>query len=307
MKRKTILLLVAVLLALPSVMVAQKTIRVTRFERDYTGLEARMNPVYDNSGEACALVNVWVPDKEFVIEANLGVVKKDVLFDHIKLWIPKGTKRITVRREGCMPLKGFVFPITIEAKVTYDAYIELTAEKPKTAPQSNVYIGAGYQVMQVMGPSVAVGVNVNHHNIELGGVYGIDKTDDLYFYNSSGDLLSGHNYSALRAHLSYGYELPLASFFSITPQVGGVYHAYIGKDAEQASNSSNYESANSISAMGALRLTLSFSKNLKMSITPEYDMAMWKDETCKLLSKHEDKIKSWNTGFNLNIGLMVFF
>lgn len=306
MRGRTLLLLLAVWLALPFGLKAQK-IRITRFERDFTGLEARMNPVYDNSGEACALINFWVRDKDYMIEPNLGVVKKEVAADCIKLWVPQGTKRIMVRHEGHLPLKGYNIPLRVEQKVTYDAYIEVDDTPQRTIGKNSVYVGAGYNVMQVMGPSVTVGVNLNHHNIELGGVYGLNKTDDLYFYDTSGNLTSGYRYNAVKARLSYGYELALADFFSVMPQVGGVYTAYLGSKVASTGSNSNYQNAYSIGVSGALRLALAFNKHLKLQITPEYDAAVQKDGTCKLLSKSDDKLKDWNTGFNLNVGLIVYF
>lgn len=122
-------------LMLPFVGSAQ-VIRITKFERDYTGLEPRMNPVYDQNGEACALVTFWVPDTDFVIEGSMGTVKQKSEFDRIILWIPKGTKRFTIRHKGCVPLKGFRVPIEIEEKAAYDVFVELNEEETTKAKQT---------------------------------------------------------------------------------------------------------------------------------------------------------------------------
>lgn len=82
---------------------------------------------------------------------------------------------------------------------------------------------------------------------------------------------------------------------------------YNGKDVVGNYRNSDYKTANAFSVFGALRFTVSFSNSFKLFAAPEYDMAVYKDDKCKLLSDYDDKFKKWNTGFNLNVGLQIFF
>lgn len=307
--KKIFIIMLSLMLVFPAFVKAQD-IQVKRFERNYTSLIARMNQANDNAGEACAVLRCYVRGNEYSIEPNLGIVKKEILDGEIRLWVPQGTKRITVRHKGLKPLIGYEIPIRVESKIDYDVDIE---EVKWSVPnvqlnqkEHNVYIGAGYNIMSMSGLSAAIGFNKNRHQIELGAVYGFNKTDDLYFYDSSGNTTAGYQYSAIRADLKYGYEIPLSKEISLIPMGGLAYHTYMGKDIANLNNS-DYKNASSLSFLAAVRLTVSLGSNFKLGITPEYDTAIYKDKTCKFVSSYDDNMKSWHSGFNLNLGLMVFF
>jgi hypothetical protein len=302
--KKNLIILLALALGLPMWIKAQD-IKVTRFEQNYTSLIARMNPAYDNTGEACAVLRVYVRGNGYEIVPNLGLVKDTMLSGEIRMWVPQGTRRLTVRKKGLKPLLGYEIPIRVETKTDYDVDIETVGPPPPS--DNHVYIGAGYNIMSLSGPSLTVGANLQHHQIELGAVYGLNKSDDLYFYDANDNLKEGYNYNAIRASLTYGYEIPVSDFFFITPMAGVSYLAYIGNEASSSSKSTNYKYANSLSATGGLRLAIGFGEQFRLCITPEYHVAVYKDKNCKLFSSNDDNMKNWNTGFNLNVGLLVYF
>ena len=304
MKRAITLLL---MLAIMSHLSAQD-IQITKFERNYTSLIASVKPVYDNAGDACAVIRFFVRDKDFIIEPNLGVLKKEDLPGEIRLYVPRGTKRLTIRRQNHMPLNGYEIPLRIESKVTYDVELVLNNEATNGQKRNkghNVYIGAGYNIASISGPSLAVGFDVNHHIIELGAVIGLNKTDDIYFYDSSSSVKAAYNYKAIRTQLRYGYDIEVADFFSVQPQVGFAYNYYSG--TEVVKGKSDYGSASSMSGMIGARLVASLSDQFKIHITPEYDFGIYKDDNCKKLSDFDNSFKSWTDGFNLNIGLIYKF
>ena len=306
--KKIFVFILSMVIAFPLTVKAQE-IRVKRFEVNPTSMLARMNQVHDNAGEVCAVIRCYVMGDGYTIEPNMGVLKTDTSKDgEIRLWVPQGTKRITVRHKGTKPLSGYTIPIRIESKMDYEMDIELSQNTSLMEPsRHNVYVGAGYNIMSISGPSLTIGANINHHIIELGAVYGLNKTDSLFFFGSEGDLLADIHYKAINASLTYGYEFPISDFFSITPMFGGSYNAYVGEEASGISKSSKYKNANSISIGGGVRLTLAINRHLRLCVTPKYQTAVYKDETCELVSKYDDNMKKWHTGFNLNVGLMVYF
>lgn len=289
------------MLAIMSHLSAQD-IQITKFERNYTSLIASVKPVYDNAGDACAVIRFFVRDKDFIIEPNLGVLKKENLPGEIRLYVPKSTKRLNVRYKNLMPLIGYVIPERVESKVTYDVKVEVIEGGKK---EHNVFVGAGYNITSISGPSLAIGFDIKHHIIELGAVIGLNKTDDIYFYDSSSNVTAAYNYKAIRTQLRYGYDIEVADFFSIMPQVGVSYNYFSG--TEVVKGKSDYGSASSMSGMIGARLVASLSDNFKLHITPEYDFGIYKDDNCKKLSDFDNSFKSWTDGFNLNIGLMFFF
>ncbi|MBR1687469.1 MAG: hypothetical protein IJ710_02930, partial [Prevotella sp.] len=138
-------------------------------------------------------------------------------------------------------------------------------------------------------------------------VYGLKKTDGLYFYDTQGDVVTAYKYQPIRIQLRYGYDFRLTDFLSLVPQVGGAFNIINGSAVEGVAANTNYKSASSFSAFGALRLTAAFSDYFRLQITPEYDFGLSKNANCKMISNHDSTFKSWTDGFNLNIGLMIFF
>lgn len=305
MKRIKILLAMVVLMGIK---LYAQDIKVTTFERNYTSLVASMDPVYDNAGEACAVVRFFVRDEGFEIEPNLGVLKRENKTGEIRLWVPTGTKRLTVRHQGAMPLSGYEIPIALEPKVTYDATLEITeAKKPSLSSDIHFFIGAGYNVMSISGPSVAIGLDFNHHVIELGAVFGLNNTDDWYFYNNSGDAIAAYNYQAIRASLRYGYDIKASDYLSFVPQIGAAYNSMSGSAVGSMVQNGTYKSASSVSALLACRVAVNLGEHFKLQLTPEYDFGVSKDNVCKLVSDNDSAFKSWTDGFNLNVGLMIYF
>lgn len=306
MKKRKLLMLIAVGLVVSLKSVAQtKYVQITKFERNYTSLKASVTPVIDNAGEECALIRFWYSGSDFIIEPNMGYLKKEENTGETRMWVPKGTKRITIRHNDDMPLRNYSIPMAIESKVTYDAEVVLVEKKP--IPKNQVYIGAGYNIMSLSGPSIAIGANLKHHQIELGAVYGLNKSDDLYFYDANDNLKAGYNYNAISASLTYGYEIPVSDFFYITPMAGVSYLAYLGSEASSSTKGNDYKNSNALSAIGGVRLSVGFGKNFRLCITPEYHAAVYKDKNCNLFTSYDDTMKSWHTGFNLNVGLFVYF
>ena len=289
-------------------------ITITKFEHNPLSIIGKMDPVRDANGDDCAVIRFFVSDRYFSIDEAL---RTDTLIGELRTWIPKRTKRLTIRHEGMLPLVGYEIPMLIESKNTYEATVEavVTTKVEKNKPAINkkprtsgVYLGAGYNVMSMSGPSFALGLDVSHHQIEIGGVFGLNKTDDIYFYDEEGNLLSAYNYQPLRLQMRYGYDLQLSNFLSLAPQVGIAYNSANGKAVSGIVNTNEkYQKINSISMLGAVRLTMAFSRHFKLQITPEYDFGVSKNLNCKWVGDIDKTVKSWTDGFNLNVGLMVLF
>ena len=310
MKSKKTIILAALLLWTATVATAQgrrQEIQISQFEQNQLDLGARMNPVLDRNGDACARIKFHVRDTTFVVTSNMGVLKRETELGVISVWVPQGTKRLTIRHEGVLPLV-YNIPMPIVSKTGYKAVLEVADEEGDTIRQQlKTYIGAGYNVTGISGPTVAVGMMVNHHQIELGATYGLNKSDELYFYNTEGSLVAGHKYNAIRAQLRYGYEIPLNDMVSLMPQAAVAYNAIVGTAADGASGSTLYKNANSLTVGGAVSLSVSLTKNIGLYFTPEYDVAAYKDNTCKIISEADKSVKNWSEGFNLNVGLRIMF
>ena len=305
MKRVLIIFIVLVGNALQ---IKAQDIRVTKFERNYTSLIGSTDAVYDNAGEACAVIRFFVRDEDYEIEPNLGALKRETRTGEIRLWVPIGTKRMTVRHPGAIALNSYDIPVTFEPKATYDAVLEITNPPIVILPSNNhFFMGAGYNVMSIMGPSVIIGGNFNHHIVEAGFIYGLGKSDDWYFYSDGESVVAGYSYQPTRFSLRYGYELMASDYIVFTPQIGGAYNFFMGSDSEVRIANDTYKSTNSISMFGALGIAALLGDHFRLQVTPEYDFGVSKTKLCKLMGENDSRIKSWTDGFSLNVGLLVYF
>lgn len=308
MKRIFAWLLWAMALALPYGVAAQSDIWIKRFEPNPSSLIAQAKAVKDLNGRKCAVLRCIVRGTGFTFRPNLGCLRKEVTDGEVFLWVPVGTKKLTIKHKGLKPLIEYEIPVAIEAGVDYIVDIEAALHAEVGATKDNsVYIGAGYQVMAVSGPALTIGANMNHHVVELGAVYGLNKTDDLYFFDAAGNMKCGGSFNAVSMKLKYGYEIPIGGFLAIVPQVGIAYNAYLAADASKGETGTRLANTHSLSALGAVSLMAAVSDNFRFFVTPEYDAALQKGKTCELVSTVDDKMKGWHTGLTLNVGLMICF
>ena len=118
MKSIKTIMLAALLLLVAMVATTQsrrQEIQISQFEQNQLDLGARMNPVLDRNGDACARIKFHVRDTSFVVTSNMGVLKRETELGVISVWVPQGTKRLTIRHEGVLPLV-YNIPMAIVTK-----------------------------------------------------------------------------------------------------------------------------------------------------------------------------------------------
>lgn len=308
---KRLLLVLSFIICQLSICIAQD-IQITSFEENMKSLMASTQPVKDRTGFPCAVIRFAVKDKRVQISGNLGVVKTQRLPGEVIVYVPQGTKRLTVRCRNLLPLRDWQIPVTIESKRTYDAVIEL--KETNTLPSDtreghSVYVGAGYNILSLSGPSVVLGFDFNHHHLELGATMGLNKSDDLFFYGNDGELTGAFNYKAIKVQLSYGYGFELTDFLTLTPLVGATYNIMSGQKVNNmtVNSNSNFKNANSISGVAGIRLGAKLTEMIEFYLSPSFHIGLYKDGNCKLLNSNDNKIKQWTDGFNLNVGLNIIF
>ena len=192
--------------------------------------------------------------------------------------------------------------------MTYDADVEIVEEVRAAKPKDyHVFVGVGFNVTAISGPSAMIGLDYRHHVVEAGIVYGMNKTDDTFFYDKEMNLKAAYNYKPFRVSLRYGYDFKLSDMFSATPQIGFAYNNMSGTAVNNVNSIGSYQSTSSMSGLLAVRLMAKLSKQVSLQLTPEYDFGMSKEDLCKLIGDNDKTFKSWTEGFNLNVGVMISF
>lgn len=99
---------------------------IAGFRKLPNDVTAFISPVRDLNDEACALVKV-VATSDFVFSSPLGIVKRDDKTGEIWLYLPKGTKTLTIKHPYRGVLRDYRFTGPLESHTTYELRINLPA------------------------------------------------------------------------------------------------------------------------------------------------------------------------------------
>ncbi|MDE5997674.1 MAG: hypothetical protein K2G77_05625 [Muribaculaceae bacterium] len=128
---KTLILrLLLMIVFLPtSVDARSQNFKVISFRELSNDVSAFINPVRDLNDEDCALLKIMAPD-DFVFSTPLGIVKRIDKTGEIWLYLPRGSKKITVKHAEWGVLRDYEFPSKLESHKTY----EITLKYPHSNP-----------------------------------------------------------------------------------------------------------------------------------------------------------------------------
>ena len=163
--RKNIVALIGLLIIIsPSIGHAQDSIKVVRFERLTRDLMASTRPVKDINGQICGIIKIETNDSLFIFEPNYGVIEELKKPGERILYVPAGTKSISIRHPQFVMLRNYLLPEKIDSKATYILSIdhkkrdntlytdfELVANVEGFVLKANKYQPAGKELI-VQGP-----------------------------------------------------------------------------------------------------------------------------------------------------------
>lgn len=107
---------------------ADSTFSVESFRQLPTDVSAFIDAVRDLNDEACALLKVVAP-ADFAFSSPLGIVERRDKVGEIWLFMPKGTKSITLKHPQWGVLRDYAFGTKLESRMTYEMRLRL----PQTA------------------------------------------------------------------------------------------------------------------------------------------------------------------------------
>ena len=144
------------------------------FHENLSDLTAATSNVQDLNGVMAALIRIAVRDTLFTFDANNGIIKQEWDVGEVRLYVPEGTKRITIRHPKLGILRNYQLPCNIESKVTYDAEIvvieretpqveyPLSGKQPKEHTPIGVHflLGGGFNALGMQGPFASIGFEI---------------------------------------------------------------------------------------------------------------------------------------------------
>ncbi len=105
---------------------------VSSFRQLPNDVSAFINPVRDLNDEDCGLVKVMASD-DFAFSTPLGIVKRVDKVGEIWLYLPRGSKKITIKHPELGVLRDYVFPERIDSHMTYELRIDEPAKAVEAA------------------------------------------------------------------------------------------------------------------------------------------------------------------------------
>jgi len=139
-------------LVLIAVSVHAQGFRLSNFHENPTDMTAATSGVKDLNGRAAALIRFVVRAPQFEFDANMGVIKTEKRTGEVWVYVPHGTKRLTVRHPYLGVVRDFEPPVAIKSKTTYD--VELVV-------LDRAYMESLYRQQQNGGGSITVNVDEN--------------------------------------------------------------------------------------------------------------------------------------------------
>ena len=142
---------------------ADSTFTVASFRQLPTDVSAFIDAVRDLNGEACALIKVVGPS-DFAFSSPLGIVKRSDQVGEIWLYLPKGTKQITIKHPQWGVLRNWQLGMKLESRMTYElrlrtplaavvekhdtiVYTQTVVDTVKVVPQRRVVPVHGYALL----------------------------------------------------------------------------------------------------------------------------------------------------------------
>ena len=128
MKQRLLALMMAIaanlLLAIfPAPLLAQE-FSVGSFHDLPNDISAFINPVKDLNDEGCALVKVIAVSPDFAFSTPLGIAKRIDKTGETWLYLPRGSKKITIKHASWGVLRDYIFPSKLESHKTYELIIK---------------------------------------------------------------------------------------------------------------------------------------------------------------------------------------
>lgn len=116
----------ALLSAISTMPVSAQQFKVEDFRVLPNDISAFVSPVKDLNDEGCALLKVTASSPDYAFSTPLGIVKRIDKTGEIWLYLPRGSKKITIKHAEWGILRDYAFPAKLESHMTY----ELSVKEP---------------------------------------------------------------------------------------------------------------------------------------------------------------------------------
>ena len=196
--------------------------------------------------------------------------------------------------------------ITKKRHFDFDDKVTFSSSNPKVQiplkrlyqHKSSIYAQANIQIGSFYAINTCIGGYVNNINIEAFVSFNDDE-ELVYLFQEGGDS-SGWEFKVTSKIVGakFGYGFIFGKRIRLTPQIG-FGELFI-------ENPKDY-STSALTLSVGMRSEWALGHIYGLTLTPEYSMAVIKEDGFKALSAASSVIKGWATGFNLRLGIYLYF
>lgn len=284
----------AVLIGPHKVTVSQQGYKTVSFDVDL-----KENEEYSKRVSLEAVVNVNFSSKPY--GATLYLDDEYIGSTPQKLELKSGKHQVRMEASGY-----YTYNSEVEFKTDEEKFSKSLAKKFYN--KNEFYLEGLGSAGSFMGYGGAIGFNISNINFEGFYMMGMEKSETIYFNYAGGDSEGyGGDYSPESYEFKVkqqiggkiGFALPLHGRWRFIPQIGAACTAIEadGKD----------ESTYVMSGVADLKIQVALCSNLCISLIPQYMMSVSKGKLYEQLEEVSTKIKGWGSGFNVCLGLNLFF
>lgn len=119
-----IIMATALLAAIFATPISAQEFQVETFRELPNDISAFINPVKDLNDEGCALLKVIATSPDFVFTSPLGIAERVNKTGEIWLYLPRGSKKITIKHPVWGVIRDYAFPTKLESHKTYELSIK---------------------------------------------------------------------------------------------------------------------------------------------------------------------------------------
>lgn len=170
--------------------------------------------------------------------------------------------------------------------------------------KSVFYIEPTFQCVSLNAVGGTIGFYAANVNFEGSYLYGLDKTDPVYWIaENSNEPYTPYEYTYRPSYAGgkMGYGFIIGTRVRVTPQIGA------GVLMVNGSGDYGKSRGQAILGSGGLRLECALAPCLNLVAEPEYCFPLTRSDNYESIRKVESKMGKWEKGFNCRIGISLFW
>ncbi len=203
--------------------------------------------------------------------------------------MPSGDYKIAIKKKKYHDFERHVHLDSSDPNVSFSL-------KRQYQQKFSGYLQASGQFGSYSGVGLNLGCYLHNFNLEAYGIYG-SGSEELYENFVFPIKFSSYSFGG-----KVGYGIILGTRFRLTPQAGIGVLLING----ESSRIGNIETSPLVGT-AALKCECALVNNFGVSLAPEYSFVLSEKEGYEKISNVSSKIKGWGTGFNVRLGLYLYF